>query len=114
MPHFIIDCSEDILQKQSPDDLMQAVYSTAEATGLFSPGDIKVRIRPYAHFIVAGKPDSFIHVFGYIMEGRTDVQQKDLSTKVVSQLKSIFPLVPVISMNIQEFEKKNYCKKSMV
>ena len=93
---------------------MQAVYSTAEATGLFSPGDIKVRIRPYTYFIVAGKRDSFIHVFSYIMEGRTDAQQHDLSKKIVSQLKSIFPAVPVISMNIQEFEKRNYCKKSMV
>ena len=36
MPHFIIDCSEDIIQQESPDEIMQAVYEVAAATGLFA------------------------------------------------------------------------------
>lgn len=43
MPHFIIDCSENVIQQKSPDEIMQAVYAVAEATGLFAPNDIKVR-----------------------------------------------------------------------
>ena len=44
MPHFIIDCSESIIQQKSPDEIMKAVYETAEATGLFAENDIKVTL----------------------------------------------------------------------
>ena len=33
MPHFIIDCSENIIEQESPEAIMQAVYDIAEATG---------------------------------------------------------------------------------
>jgi len=42
MPHFIIDCSETILQQKSPDQIMQAVYAVAKETGLFAATDINV------------------------------------------------------------------------
>lgn len=44
MPHFILDCSEHIIQLKSPEEIIQAVYNAADATGLFTVGDIKVRI----------------------------------------------------------------------
>ena len=36
MPHFIIDCSENLLLQRTPDDIMQAVYEEAEAEQVFS------------------------------------------------------------------------------
>ena len=36
MSHFIIDCSENILELISPDELMQIVYESAETSGLFA------------------------------------------------------------------------------
>jgi 5-carboxymethyl-2-hydroxymuconate isomerase len=50
MPHFIIDCSESVIQQRPPDEIMQAVYDVAEASGLFTANDIKVRLRPYQYF----------------------------------------------------------------
>ena len=47
MPNFIIDCSQDIIQQVSPDKIMDTVYETAEAIGLFAANDIKVRIQPF-------------------------------------------------------------------
>ena len=114
MPHFIIDCSENIIEQKSPEDIMQLVFDTAESTGLFEKADIKVRINPYQYFNTANTKDDFIHVFANIMEGRDVDQKKDLSHKIVSQLKEAFPLVPVISMNIRDFERASYCNKSMV
>ena len=35
MPHFKIDCSEDLLKIKSPGEIMQAVYEIAEASCLF-------------------------------------------------------------------------------
>lgn len=113
MPHFIIDCSENVLNQASPENIMQKVYDTADASNLFSKGDIKVRINPFNLYNI-GDADSFIHVFGNIMEGRTDEQKLQLSKAIVTALKIMLPNVPIISMNIRDFEKANYCNRSMV
>jgi len=114
MPHFIIDCSENILELSSPEDLMQKVHDIAESTALFSQGDIKVRIKPFEHYLVGAKKDDFIHIFANIMEGRTAGEKNALSQKLISALKRSFPDVPVISINIRDFEKAGYCNRSMV
>ncbi|MCT4624167.1 MAG: 5-carboxymethyl-2-hydroxymuconate Delta-isomerase [Schleiferiaceae bacterium] len=113
MPHFVMDCSENIIRLKSPKEIIQKVYNTAESTGLFAKGDIKVRINPFEHYIVGNTDDDFIHIFGNIMEGRTVAQKKNLSEKIVRELKSMFPDVPIISINIRDFEKATYCNKSM-
>lgn len=114
MPHFVIDCSENIIRKKTPQEIMQKVYDTADLTGLFAKSDIKVRINPFRHYIVGNKQDDFIHVFANIMEGRNTTQKKKLSENIVSKLKAMFPEVPIISINIRDFEKATYCNKSMV
>ncbi|MEO7308277.1 MAG: 5-carboxymethyl-2-hydroxymuconate Delta-isomerase [Ferruginibacter sp.] len=114
MPHFVIDCSENIIKLKTPGEIIQAVYTIAEGTGLFAVGDIKVRIKPYAYFTVGGSSIDFIHVFGHIMQGRNTEQKGDLSKRVITKLKSMFPDVPVISMNVIDFEKATYCNKTMV
>jgi len=114
MPHFIIDCSENILRMKSPDEIMEAVYQEAESTKLFADGDIKVRIKPYAYYKLGEGKSSFIHIFGNILEGRSTEQKADLSSRIIRKLKSMFPDVPILSMNIREFEKATYCNKDMV
>jgi 5-carboxymethyl-2-hydroxymuconate isomerase len=79
MPHFVIDCSENILNLKSPEEIMQCVYDAAESTNLFAKtgvGGIKVRINSFPHFITVNSQDDFIHIFAYIMEGRTVEQKK--------------------------------------
>ncbi len=93
---------------------MQKVYDTAEATGLFDKGDIKVRINPFKYYNVGNTQGDFIHIFANIMEGRNTTQKSVLSKNLVSALKGLFPEVPIISINIRDFEKATYCNKSMV
>ncbi|WOD43537.1 5-carboxymethyl-2-hydroxymuconate Delta-isomerase [Hwangdonia lutea] len=114
MPHFIIDCSENIISQKSPNDIMQKVYDTAELTQLFDKGDIKVRINPFKHYNIGNSKDDFIHVFANIMEGRTSSQKAHLSKSIVTELKLMFPNVPIISMNIRGFERAAYFNKPMV
>lgn len=117
MPHLIIDCSDTILDRPAASKMLEEVYQAAASTGLFAlegPGGIKVRIRPYSHYLTVGEKADFIHVFGWIMQGRTAAQKKALSTQVVSVLNQLFPDVSVISMNIQDFDKESYCNKSMI
>lgn len=48
------------------------------------------------------------------MEGRTATQKADLSRRIVTVLRAMFPDVPVISMSIREFEKATYCNRDMI
>ena len=114
MPHFIIDCSENILGEKSPAEIMEAVYSEAEATGLFALNDIKVRIRPFQHYKLGETKKDFIHIFGNIMEGRTRDQKADLSRRIIERLNLMFPDISILSMNIREFEFSTYCNKSLI
>jgi 5-carboxymethyl-2-hydroxymuconate isomerase len=69
--------------------------------------------RPFKEFTVAHTHSDFIDVFGNIMEGRTPEQKSNLSRTIVTRLKEL-PDVPVISMNVREFEKAVYCNRHMV
>lgn len=114
MPHFIIDCSENIIQQRSPDEIMQAVYDAAEGTGLFAENDIKVRLRPYEYFKLGEDKKDFIHIFGNIMEGRSTEQKADLSRKIIERLAEMFPDIAILSINIREFEKATYSNKALI
>ena len=114
MPHFIIDCSEHVLELKAVEDVLREVHDTADKSGLFKKGDIKVRIRTFKDYTVGNTKEDFIHVFGNIMEGRTTEQKAALSKSIIIKLKSMFEDVPVISINIREFEKATYCNRTMV
>jgi 5-carboxymethyl-2-hydroxymuconate isomerase len=114
MPHFVIDCSENIIKLKSPEEIMQTVYNSAESTQLFDEGDIKVRINPFQYYNIGNSKDDFIHIFANIMEGRNTDQKSNLSKAIIGKLKIMFPEVPIISINIRDFEKATYCNKSMV
>jgi 5-carboxymethyl-2-hydroxymuconate isomerase len=114
MPHFVIDCSKNILKIKSPYGIIKKVYDTAVSTNLFDKGDVKVRINPFEYYTIGDTQDDFIHIFGNIMEGRSRSQKKNLSEKIVFKMKLMFPEVPVISINIRDFERATYCNKSMI
>jgi 5-carboxymethyl-2-hydroxymuconate isomerase len=114
MPHFVIDCSEQIIKLETPENIIQKVYDTAKSTGLFTPEDIKVRISPFQYYTTGNTSNNFIHVFANIMQGRNIEQKANLSKQMVLELKAMFPKVPIISINIRDFEKATYCNKSMI
>ena len=114
MPHFIIDCSDNIIGQKSPDEIMQAVYETAEATGLFAENDIKVRLRPFQYFKLGQGKSDFIHIFGNVVESRSAEQKANLSRKIIERLNEMFPDISILSINISEFEKATYCNKALI
>ena len=114
MPHFVIDCSENIIAMKSPEEIMQTVYDTADSSNLFERADIKVRINPFKYYNIGEEKGSFIHIFANIMEGRTTSKKRKLSKSIITELKLMFPNVPIISMNIRDFEEATYCNKSMI
>jgi 5-carboxymethyl-2-hydroxymuconate isomerase len=114
MPHFIIDCSQDILQLRTPEELMDALYEVADATGLFAPNDIKVRLQPYQYYRLGTGKKNFLHVFGYIMEGRTKKQKAHLSRQISTRLSELLTDISFLSVNINDFEAATYSNKALI
>jgi len=114
MPHFVIDCSENVIRLKSAEEIMQEVFNAALSTDLFIASEIKVRINPFSYYNNGNTLDDFIHVFGYIMEGRNTDQKAKLSKAIVTKLNEILSEVPVISINIKDFEKASYFNKTMI
>ncbi|PKG83522.1 5-carboxymethyl-2-hydroxymuconate isomerase [Colwellia sp. 75C3] len=114
MPHFVMDCSQNVLESHEEEFIIEQIHLTAYATELFDEGDIKVRINPFKKFIVGNKRDDFIHVFAHIMQGRTTAQKAILSKMIVAKLAAMFPDVTNIAMNISDFEQATYCNKAML
>lgn len=114
MPHFIVDCSQGILQQHGEEEILARLHRAVNATGLFDEADIKVRVNPFAVYAAGGGRDDFIHVFSHIMQGRTVEQRADLSRRIVAELAAMFPGVGRIAANIAEFEKATYVNRSML
>lgn len=114
MPHFIIDCSEDILAQKTPDEIMAAVYETANVSGLFAANDVKVRLRSYQYYKLGEGKRNFVHIFGYIMQGRTTEQKAQLSKQIITKLATLLPDISFLSINMDDFEAATYCNKSLI
>ncbi|PHR57828.1 MAG: 5-carboxymethyl-2-hydroxymuconate isomerase [Arcobacter sp.] len=114
MPHFIIDCSQNILNAHSQDEIIKQVNISAISTKLFHKNDIKVRINVFKDFSTGDKKEDFIHVFANIMEGRSMEQKANLSRTIVKDLAFLLPHVPHIGANVIEFEKESYFNKNML
>lgn len=114
MPHFIIECSDNVLRMKSADEIMNAVYDEAMSTSLFVKNDIKVRIQAYSIYKLAERKDNFLHVFAYIMQGRTTEQKANLSRKIIERLNVLLPNLSILSMNVSDFEMATYCNKSII
>jgi 5-carboxymethyl-2-hydroxymuconate isomerase len=112
MPHFVIDCAKEILEKHTEQYINEQIHAVAAESGLFDANDIKVRVNPFSIYSVGNKPQAFIHVFASIMQGRTETQRKQLSVAVLNKLIDLFPNVPNIAMNVDEFEKATYCNRA--
>ncbi len=114
MPHFVIECSENVLSMKSPAEIMEAVYAEADSIGLFAPNDIKVRISPFAYYKLGNEKSSFLNIFAYIMERRTTEQKANLSKIIIERLNLLLPELSILSMNITDFELATYCNKTII
>jgi 5-carboxymethyl-2-hydroxymuconate isomerase len=114
MPHFVIECSKNILKQQPADVIMNTVYDTAASTGLFADNDIKVRINSYEHYRLGQGKDNFLHIYASIMEGRTTEQKANLSKLIIQKLAPLFTAISFLSMNVSEFDKATYCNRSLI
>jgi 5-carboxymethyl-2-hydroxymuconate isomerase len=98
MPHFVVDCSQAVLDNVSPDNLVRLIDATASSSGLFRSYDtVKVRIQPFDHFSEAGSATDFIHVIAYLT-GMSPNDSSNLADSVIAAVKEQAPGVPLVTM----------------
>jgi 5-carboxymethyl-2-hydroxymuconate isomerase len=111
MPHCVIECPASLGDLVDLDVLLKAVHDAAEATGLFSLGDVKARLLLSEHFLVGGKKDPFVHVISHILAGRTAEQKKLLSAAVAVSICELLPNVEMISVEVRDIDRAAYSNR---
>jgi 5-carboxymethyl-2-hydroxymuconate isomerase len=114
MPHIIIDCSSQLAELVDLDLIVKTVHDSAEASGIFTPGDVKARIITSDHYTVGGSRANYVHVIAHILAGRTDEKKKKLTHSIVDQLCQLLPGVKAISADVRDIRKETFSNRSSV
>lgn len=95
MPHLIVECSKNLAEAVSLDDLVRALHEAALATGVFPLGGIRTRVHVSRHYRIAdGDPrHAFAHVEMRIGRGRDPATRKRAAEGVFAALRDA--LAPV-------------------
>ncbi len=88
MPHIIIECSENLAQLVSLDDVVRRLHETALATGVFPLGGLRTRVHVARHYRIADGDHRhvFMHVQMRIGKGRDVATRKRVSEQMFAAL----------------------------
>jgi 5-carboxymethyl-2-hydroxymuconate isomerase len=110
MPHLTIEYSANIENAIELDGLLDRLYETALATGVFPIGGIRVRALRVDRYRIGdcAPENAFVHVTAQVGHGRSlDVLERagrQLFEALTQHLKALYDRSPLaISLNIQEF-----------
>jgi 5-carboxymethyl-2-hydroxymuconate isomerase len=119
VPHLLIEYSANIENSIELDGLLDKIYESALATGVFPIGGIRVRAHRTDHYRIAdcAPENGFVHVTALIGHGRPlDVRRRvgeQLLATLTAHLEPVFASAPLaISLNIQEFHPELNFKKN--
>jgi 5-carboxymethyl-2-hydroxymuconate isomerase len=127
LPHVLIEYSSNLEGSLDFPAFITALRDTAQATGVFPLGGIRVRAYKADHYVVAdGHPDNaFVHIMLRVGHGRDLETRKRACAAIFAtaceKLQSLYERIPLgISLEMQEvdpvltFKKNNlheYVKK---
>ncbi|WP_207796593.1 5-carboxymethyl-2-hydroxymuconate Delta-isomerase [Sphingomonas oleivorans] len=108
----MIECPASIEAAVDLDILVKTVHDAADSTGIFTPGDVKSRLKVYQHDMVGGRKDDYVHVTIGLLSGRTDDQKKALSSAVARAVCELLPNVHFISVDVRDFCLETYSNRA--
>ena len=111
MPHLIVDYARTIEDVVEPEKLLSVCMEGADASGLFGPTDIKVRLVPFEHFAQNGGTLPFIHVMARILSGRSDDQKRVLSASILERLTGLELPQACLTVEIVDVHREVYAKQ---
>ena len=106
MPHCIVEYAREL----NASAVLEAVYSGAEQSGLFSPADIKLRAQPYKDYFSGAGKQRFVHVSARILSGRTLEQRQLLSRHILEALERLNLTNCSLTVEVIEMERDSYAK----
>lgn len=110
MPHCIIEYSNSLSDRVSPDQLLSTVYFSLSEMGIFKADDIKVRAIAYEHFSTGNTRQDFIHTDIKILSGRDLDCRRNVSYSVLERLQALFDCAVSLTVEVTEIEKESYAK----
>ena len=111
MPHALIEHSDLQTLNLTSADLLEAVFSAMQASGLFSDDDIKVRRRTAEGERNGTDGFSVIHIQLRIMPGRTTEQKQALSRGVLDAVLDLPHQAGSTSVEVVDIDKSSYAKR---
>ena len=111
MPHCIIEFSNDLNTQIK--ETVKIVTTDIENSGLFNRRTIKTRAIPIDNYLVGGIEESFIHITVKMLEGRNNVQKKELSQCILRSVMKLYD-IENISVEIMDLHTYSYSKKGIV
>ncbi|WNW13855.1 5-carboxymethyl-2-hydroxymuconate Delta-isomerase [Pseudomonas sp. DTU_2021_1001937_2_SI_NGA_ILE_001] len=111
MPHCIIECPAGLARAVGEQTLLSTVHDAIDASGLFTPGDIKVRLALYEHYRCGATQDDFVHVTLQILSGRSADQRRALALDTVGALVARLPQVQAVSMDVRGMPRETFVNR---
>jgi 5-carboxymethyl-2-hydroxymuconate isomerase len=121
MPHITLECSANLAERVSFDDLVRTIHTAALETGVFPIGGTRTRLVTQERYRIAdGDPaNSFAHVVLRIGQGRDAAVKHAAGSHVfealTAALESAYAAGPLaISLEIQEIDAALSFKKNNI
>jgi 5-carboxymethyl-2-hydroxymuconate isomerase len=119
MAHIIIEYSANLAERIDFPKLLEAVHTSALATGVFPIGGMRTRAYAAGHYRIAdGHPDNaFVHTMLRVGHGR-DVETRKRACDTIfatlcEQLAQLFERIPLgLSLEMQEIDPVLTLKKN--
>jgi len=112
MPHLIVEYAVSLADEVNIQDLVEAVFEGAVASGLFNPKAIKARAHACDDYWIGGTKQAFVHVEIKLLPGRDEEQKKDLSQRVYEKVSAHVKKDVAISVELNDLDAKCYTKRS--
>jgi len=110
MPHVIVEFSRSLESGFDTVQLLRACHNSLLASGQFKEKDIKVRLYPCDHALVAGKCANFLHVIVYMLSGRAKNTKKELAEQLLATLGEFRLPAASCSVDVRDLDREIYCK----
>ena len=117
MPHFVLEYSDNILEKVDHKDFFKKLHTLLVDVGPFNLSDIKSRAIRHQQFYVANGQESnaFVHLTLSIFKGRDLSIRQAVGEKILTFLKGEFArsfekLNCSYTVEVKEMDKETYFK----
>lgn len=117
MPHFVLECSANIVESLNHRDLFSRLHSLLAESGPFKLDEIKSRIVRHDEYLVGnGDPSTaFVHLTLSILEGRDFTLQRTVGERIMDFLRKEFSQSAAertlsLSLEVREMRRQTYFK----